>query len=100
VTEILKKIKKNKPSKPVKTSYGWHIIKYSAVRDSTPLPFEKVKDNIRNQLMQKKVNEIKSEIFNDSEIEVLIEYKDPLKDIDEKNIDKKDSSSTISTEEK
>jgi hypothetical protein len=50
--------------------------------------------------MQKKVNEIKSEIFNDSEIEVLIEYKDPLKDIDEKNIDKKDSSSTISTEEK
>lgn len=100
VTEILKKIKKNKPSKPVKTTYGWHIIKYSAVRDSSPLPFEKVKDNIRNQLMQKKVNEIKSDIFNDSEIEVLIEYNDPLKDIDEKNIDNKDSSSTISKEEK
>ena len=87
VTKILKKLKKNKPSKPVKTSYGWHIIKYSNVKDASPLPFEKVKDNIKSQLTQKKINEIKDNIFNDAEIKVLIEYNDPLKDMKKESSD-------------
>ncbi|MDA9573487.1 peptidylprolyl isomerase [Rickettsiales bacterium] len=93
VTNILKKLKKNTPSKPVKTSYGWHIIKYSNIKDASPLPFEKVKDNIKNQLTQKKINEIKNNIFNDAEINVLIEFEDPLKDM------KKESSNDNKKEE-
>lgn len=74
ITEI-KELKKNRPSKPIKTSYGWHIIKYSDSKDAKALPFENVKEAIRNQLVQKKINDTKNDLFNDAEINILFNSK-------------------------
>ncbi len=37
-------------SKPVRTQYGWHIIKLEEKRAAGPLPFDEVKTNLRAQL--------------------------------------------------
>ncbi len=76
IAEILVKLDKNELSQPIKTSYGWHIIKYSDVRDAKPLPFDSVRNNIKNQLIQDKISNVKKDLFNDSEIEILVKLKD------------------------
>ena len=50
-------LKTNELSKPVKTSYGYHVIQaLSDVRKSTVTPLGKVKASIRAQLLQQKRN--------------------------------------------
>jgi len=45
-------------SHPVKTEYGWHIIQpISDVRPATTTPLKRVKESIRQQLLQQKKNE-------------------------------------------
>jgi parvulin-like peptidyl-prolyl isomerase len=51
-------LKTNELSKPVKTQYGWHIIQaMTAVKPRTTTPENKVKESIRQQLVQQKKNE-------------------------------------------
>jgi peptidyl-prolyl cis-trans isomerase C len=40
---------------PVQTQFGWHIIKIDDIRDATPPPFDQVKQQLTNQLIQKKL---------------------------------------------
>lgn len=77
IADAIPNLKKNKISKPIQTKFGWHLIKISNTRDAKALPFENVKDNIRDQLYQDALNEINSKITKDAEIEILI----PLKDL-------------------
>jgi peptidyl-prolyl cis-trans isomerase C len=44
-------------SEPVKTSFGWHIIKLEDRRRKEPPPFESVKDTIMNSLVVRKAQE-------------------------------------------
>jgi len=48
---------------PVKTEFGWHVIMLEDVRDSTPPPFDDVKDRLKmvlvNQSLQKHLNELR-----------------------------------------
>ena len=50
--------------KPVQTQFGWHVIILDDVRDSTPPPFDDVKDRIKmllaNQKLQTYIESIKS----------------------------------------
>jgi parvulin-like peptidyl-prolyl isomerase len=51
-------LKTKELSKPVKTQYGWHIIQaLTAVKPRTTTPEKKVKESIRQQLVQQKKNE-------------------------------------------
>ena len=41
---------------PVKTQFGYHLIKVEAKNEATVTPFEEVKEQIRRNLMQQKQN--------------------------------------------
>jgi parvulin-like peptidyl-prolyl isomerase len=54
-------LKTGELSAPVKTQYGWHIIQaLSPVRKAKQTPFAKVKESIRQQLLQTKKNDAMS----------------------------------------
>ncbi len=61
------KLKPGEISAPVKTKFGYHIIKVDEVKEASARPFAEVKESIRNKLMQDK----KEQIFK--------EYVDSLK---------------------
>jgi len=50
-------LEKGEISEPVKTRYGWHIIKLVDRRESRTVPFEEVKGKLSKQLKNKRVHE-------------------------------------------
>jgi parvulin-like peptidyl-prolyl isomerase len=80
VATVIKKLKLNYISKPIKTKFGWHTIKVTEVRDAQPLPFDKVKENIKNGLKQEATNNINEKLTKDIEIDLLIKVKDSKKE--------------------
>jgi len=62
-----------KISEPVKTQFGWHIIKVEEKRDRPAPKFEDVKDPIMAQLMQQKAQESMRSLHDGAKIEVLDE---------------------------
>jgi len=54
--DAVKSLKKGEmTAAPVQTQFGWHIIKLEETRDVTPPPFEQVKEQLTNHVMQKKL---------------------------------------------
>ena len=47
-------LKKGEPSKPVKTTYGYHIIEVTDKREGSQIKFEEAKENIKNKLVKEK----------------------------------------------
>jgi peptidyl-prolyl cis-trans isomerase C len=60
-------------SDPVKTQFGWHIIKVEEKRDRPAPKFEDVKGPIMAQLMQQKAQEAMRSLHDGAKIEVLDE---------------------------
>lgn len=79
IAEVVTTLKVNEVSKPIQTKFGWHLIKVSDVRDAQSLPFEVVKESLKNQLTQDVVNKINSKITNNAKIEILISLQEPEK---------------------
>jgi peptidyl-prolyl cis-trans isomerase C len=77
IAEAAAHLEKDEISNPIQTKFGWHLIKVLEIRDAKPLPFESVKDNIRDQLIQDKLNEINSKITKDAKVQIVIELKEP-----------------------
>ncbi len=64
-------LKKGEVSPPVKTDFGWHIIKLEDVQEGGAQPFEQVRNPIRLVLMRKAVQDKILELRAVGEIEIL-----------------------------
>jgi peptidyl-prolyl cis-trans isomerase C len=67
------KMQKGELSEPVKTAYGWHIIKLEDRRQKAPPSYEQVKDTIINSLAVRKAQEASAEMRGKAKVE----YVDP-----------------------
>lgn len=64
---------KGKVSAPVKSAFGWHIVKVDDKRTKEPPPFDAVKERIVNSLLQQKAQTIGTELRNKAKIEYVAE---------------------------
>ncbi len=89
ISDSLPNLKINEISKPIKTNFGWHIVRYSDVRDAKPLALEAVRNNIKSQLIQEKISNLKNNLFNNAKIEILIESKsdNEMNSLDNKDLE-------------
>jgi peptidyl-prolyl cis-trans isomerase C len=65
------KLDKGQLSDPVKTQFGWHVIKVEDKRDKPVPPFEQVKDQIENYVVRKAQAEVISKLRQGAKIERL-----------------------------
>ena len=65
------KLKKGEVSEPVKTQFGWHIIKIEDVRTKSFPPFEQVKDQAARYVAQKAESEAIAQLHSAAKIELL-----------------------------
>lgn len=56
---------------PVKTSFGWHIIKVEDRRKSAPPPFEEVKEPLRGQVSENIIQEVIADLRKAAKVEVI-----------------------------
>jgi peptidyl-prolyl cis-trans isomerase C len=66
-------LKVGETSKPVKTDFGWHVIKIEDRKTGAAQPFDQVKGAIRNVLLRKKVQETMDQLRKTAKVEVLDE---------------------------
>lgn len=77
-------------SKPVKTQYGWHIIKVEDVRPAKFLPFKEVKDGIVHRLQQQAIQDYLISLTKDANIDIKVSTKQenvPNNKLEDKNIE-------------
>ena len=66
-------LKKGEVSQPVKTDFGWHIIKLEDIQEGGAQPFEQVRDPIRLVLLRKAVQDKILELRRVGTIEIVDE---------------------------
>ena len=65
------KLKEGEISEPVKTQFGWHIIKIEGVRTKSFPPFEQVKDQAARYVSQKAEQDALAQLHSAAKIELL-----------------------------
>ena len=65
------KLKEGEISEPVKTQFGWHIIKIEGVRTKSFPPFEQVKDQAARYVSQKAESDAIAQLHNAAKIELF-----------------------------
>ena len=65
------KLKKGEVSDPVKTQFGWHVIKIEDVRTKSFPPFEQVKDQAARYVSQKAESEAIAQLHSAAKIELF-----------------------------
>jgi peptidyl-prolyl cis-trans isomerase C len=58
---------------PVKTDFGYHIIKVEDKRDAAPPPFEQVQDQVRQLVMRDKYLELLAKAKETSKVDIMDE---------------------------
>lgn len=66
-------LKKGEVSKPVKTDFGWHIIRLEDRKMGAAQPYDQVKAAIRNALVRQKVQETLTGLRDVAKVEILDE---------------------------
>ena len=69
--EVAFKLQKGALSDPVKTQFGWHIIKVEDKRSKSPPPFEQVKDQVETFVMRKAQAEYVGKLREAAKVERL-----------------------------
>ncbi len=64
-------LEKGKISAPVKSNFGWHVIKLEDKRLREPPPFDGLKERIVNSLLQKKAQSVGADLRNAAKIEYI-----------------------------
>ena len=64
-------LKQGEVSKPVKTEYGWHIIRLDDRKMGAAQPFDQVKSAIRNVLVRNKVQAMLAGLQGTAKVEIL-----------------------------
>ncbi len=64
-------LKKGEVSAPVKSQFGWHVIKLEDRREKKPPPFEQIKDRIKGSLVHKKAQEVAGDLRGKAKIEYV-----------------------------
>jgi peptidyl-prolyl cis-trans isomerase C len=73
------KMKKGEISKPVKTPFGFHIIKVVDVRKGKPVKFEDVKDQVRTDFQNDSINDLIASLKKSNKVIVYEENVKSLK---------------------
>ncbi|MAH78641.1 MAG: hypothetical protein CMP41_01790 [Rickettsiales bacterium] len=81
VDEVFK-LKKNQISEPLKTSFGWHIVKVIDIEKREELTYDNVKNAIKNELLLEKGKDAVYDLQDD--IEDFLASGDSLSEISEK----------------
>lgn len=69
-SEAMVKLGKGKTTdEPVKSQYGYHVIRVDDTRDAKPPPFEQVKPQIQQELQRKKISEFAKTLHDKAKIE-------------------------------
>jgi len=63
------KLKVGQVSEPVKTKFGWHLIKIEDKRKAAP--FEEVKDQVKTELIYKKAQEVLAGLRKAAKVEII-----------------------------
>jgi peptidyl-prolyl cis-trans isomerase C len=78
IADVIVNLKQDEISAPIQTKFGWHLVKFTEVREAQPLPFDSVKQNLREQLEQDKTNEIEAKIVKDAKVKIVIKLKEAV----------------------
>ena len=76
-SEAAFKLKKGEVSPPVKSEFGWHIIKVDDRRTVEIPSFERVSSTLRNRLVRERVEKLANELRAKAKIEILYEGAKP-----------------------
>lgn len=69
--EAALKLKKGEVSEPVKTQFGWHVIKLEDMREKKPPAFDEVKERIIAALVQQKAQEVMQSLRSKAKVEIV-----------------------------
>jgi peptidyl-prolyl cis-trans isomerase C len=80
--EVAFKLEKGQISEPVKTQFGWHVIKVEDSRMKPPPTFEEVKPQIEQFVTRKAQADLVTKLRADAKIEKLYKTEDEAKPAD------------------
>ena len=78
--EAASKLKPGELSEPVKTQFGWHIIKLDETRPKTFPPLDQVRDQVARYVVQKAQSELVLKLRESAKIERTDQPAEPAKD--------------------
>ena len=62
-------------SEPIRTKFGWHVIKVDERRTIPPKPFEEVKDQLREKLLRGQLEKYTEQYIQELRAQAVVEEK-------------------------